>query len=494
MYKILSVDLGTMGIKITVIDENCDILASASEEYPIISEKTGYSEQNPQEWWNGFLSCTKRIGEKNPGVLSKIDAVSICGQMHTQVYLDKDGEPLCNAITWMDQRSSDIVDEMKENGSDRELLEETFNFITTTYTAPQIMWMKKEQPEIYKKTESILLAKDYIKYLLTGEKSTDPSDASGTLLYDVKNNRWSDRAFQLTGISRDMFPQVKKSKEIIGFLREEVSRITGITQGVPVINGGSDHSVAEIGSGLLEEGRGSIIIGTAGVIATCSKKPVYDKLKRTICWAYPIDGMWDVLGITQTAASSLTWFRNNFDSDSESDIFEEYSRLAATVKISEDNPIFLPYLMGERTPHWDSHARGVFFGLSISHTKAHMIRAIMEGVVFSIRECFEVFEDLGIEIDKFTTMGGGSRSEIWRNIESSVLNREINTLKCEEASAVGNLILSMLGTGRIKNPEDAKNMVSLKDRNVPDGNVAGVYDKLYGKYRDLYKSLKPLFH
>jgi len=488
-----SIDLGTTGLKSSLMNENGDLIISKGQEYEIVSKKSGWAEQDPEVWWRALKETVSAINSEKPDLLESIKAISICGQMHTHVYLDKYEKPLRNALTWMDQRASVIIEKWKNEGLDKEIEKLTLNFPSTTYTAPQIIWIKENEKETFEKTDKILLAKDYIKFLLTGEMTTDPSDASGTMLYDVKNNVWCDKLFDIFNISRNLFPEVKKSTEIIGYINKQASVELGIPEGTPVVNGGSDHSVSEVGSGLLSEGNASVIIGTAGVLASVSNVPRRDYKNRIICWSYPIDGMWDFLAITQTAASSLTWFKNTFDKDAEDNIYEEYSKLAGSIIPGSEGLIFLPYLMGERTPHWDPYARGVFFGMGMNHTKGHFIRAIMEGVVFSIRECLDILKELGLSIDRVISMGGGSKSDVWCQIQADNFKKEINTLKCNESGAMGNLILSLFALGKISSIEEAKKIIKTEKEYKPKLDNSDIYRKGFNKYKGLYRSIKKIY-
>lgn len=490
---IISIDLGTTSVKIALVNISGEIEAVTSREYPIILLENGGVEQVPLQWWKGILECFKELWDKKGHLRDRVLALSICGQMHTHVYLDKKDAVLGNAITWMDQRSSTIVSRWKSGEEGEILFEATSNFVTPTYAAPQIKWVMENKPEIYEKATSILIAKDYIKYLLTGKKVTDPSDASGTLLYDVVNNKWSEEAFKITGIRKELFAEVLPSTEIIGKIRKSASEVTGLPEGLPVINGGADHSVSEIGAGLLKEGLMATIIGTAGVVASCVSRPVKDVKKRVICWSYPIDGFWDVLGITQTAAAALTWFKNSFDSDSNEDIFEQYSCSASRIKAGSEGLIFLPYLVGERTPHWDSKARGILFGLSMKHSKEHIIRSIMEGVAYSLRECIEVMEELGLKAEQIRTMGGGSKSKVWRSIQANVYNKEIVSLKSQECSAIGNMILSGLTLGFFKDLNEASTVVKTLEIDKPNIVDNQIYEQRYNLYKKLYRTNKELF-
>ena len=337
-----------------------------------------------------------------------------------------------------------------------------------------------------------MIAKDYIKFLLTGNKVTDPSDASGTAVFDIRTNQWSREALELIDLDGDLLPEVIPSARIIGHVTEKAARETGLIQGTPVVNGGSDHSVAELGSGLLGEGEVSCIVGTAGVVAACTSKPVIDPKKRIMCWSYPLEGYWDILGITQTAASSLTWFRNTFDKERNSEVFDEYSSLAKGVSLGSEGLVFLPYLMGERTPLWDSKARGVFFGLTMKHSKAHMVRAIMEGVSFSIKDCMKVVEELGVKFDSVNVMGGGSKSPIWRKIQSDVYGKKVRTLETQDTGAIGNLILALLATNEIGDPREAARLIRHVETVIPDPIRAKKYENLFGIYKEIYENTRSI--
>lgn len=485
---ILSIDLGTMGVKLSFVSLEGDIQQSAYAEYPIISELPGQAEQDPSLWWKGIIDCVRDLSATDRNLPRLVKAISICGQMHTHVYLDSDDEPIGPSITWLDQRSSEIIEEWDKDGKAERLFELTWNFPTTTYSAPQICWVKKHRPQVFEKTKSIMIAKDYIKFLLTGSKVTDPSDASGTAVFDIRKNQWSKEALELIGLDGKLLSQVIPSARIIGQVTEKAAGETGLVLGTPVVNGGSDHSVAELGSGLLGEGEVSVIVGTAGVVAACTSTPVIDPKKRVMCWSYPLEGYWDILGITQTAASSLTWFRNCFDKERSSEVFDEYSSLAESISLGSEGLVFLPYLMGERTPLWDSKARGVFFGLTMKHSKAHMVRAIMEGVSFSIKDCMKVVEELGVNFDSVNVMGGGSKSSVWRKIQSDIYGKKVRTLETQDTGAIGNLILALLATNEIGDPREAAKLVRRVETVIPDPIRSKRYENLFGIYKRIYDS------
>lgn len=481
-----------MGVKVSVVNFEGNIENQAYRSYPIINIEPNQAEQDPNLWVKSINECSIELSDKIPYLNNRIQAISLCGQMHTHVYLDSGGNLLGNAITWLDQRSSTIIKKWESEGINDKLFEYTWINPTATYTVPQLCWVRKNKKEMFKKTRHILLAKDYIKYLLTKKMVTDPSDASGTGVFDIIKNRWSSEAFELVDLPMNLFPCVQPSTAIIGNLTKEASSLFNLPLGVPVINGGSDHSVSEIGAGSFKEGRVSCILGTAGVVAGLTTKPIRDEKKRVTCWSYPLEGYWDILGITQTAASSLTWFRNAIERENSEEIFRIYSELAQNISPGSEGLIFLPYLMGERTPHWNPDAKGVFFGLKMKHNKAHMIRAIMEGVAYSIKESMDIIRELGVDTSDVTVMGGGSKSRVWNQILSDILGKKIGTLKTSDTGAIGNLILSALGINYFSNVDEAEKLIIRYDNFSPISENTKKYSSYFEIYKKIYQQTKDI--
>ncbi len=331
MHTYLSLDIGTTGTKVALVaTEDGHTIADAYSEYPIDTPRPGFAEQNPQAWWEAILSGCKSLRKSHPGEMAAIRAIGICGQMHTHVYLDAAGNPLRSAITWMDQRALPIVNRLNQDASIVRMIKaETSNNATPTYTAPQVEWVRKNDPETWKATKHILIAKDYIKYKLTGEMLIDYSDASGTLLFDVKNRRWSEKMFNLFSIPRSMMPDAAPSTTIMGKVTAEIASMTGIPEGTPVANGSGDNQAAALGAGMTQKGQVTLIIGTAGVISACSDVPLADKMDRVMCWNYGLEDRWINIGVTQTAGESLNWFKKTFDAEGgkdSGDIFSAYDR------------------------------------------------------------------------------------------------------------------------------------------------------------------------
>jgi xylulokinase len=396
----------------------------------------------------------------------------------------------------MDQRSTEIVQRIANDSEASELIfRETSNAASTTYTAPQVKWVQENQPQVWDRTASVLVAKDYVKYCLTGRKVTDFAEATGTLVFDVVNERWSDAAFAFFGIPRSVFPEVLPSDEIIGMVTAEAAAITGLKAGTPVCNGSSDNSASALGAGMVVPGQVTLIIGTAGVITVLSDHPLPDRQGRTLCWHYCQRKRWATLGIMQTAGESLNWFKNAFDQQdsptaNSGDIFERYNKAAENAPDGCDGLIFLPYLNGERTPYWDSSARGVFYGINLATEKMHFIKAIMEGVSFGLRNNIEVVESLGITINEVRAVGGGLKSQVWLNTLGKILKKPIKTVSMSDTANLGNILLCGKALGIYSSYEEAVARMVTTDKSVSYSAGTPIYEKQYKIFLDLYENLK----
>ena len=499
MDIILSIDVGTTGIKVGLIDTSGRVIISAGSEYQIIASKPGFAEQDPEDWWQGFIDCCSELRQSHRPEFDQIAGVGLCGQMHTHVYLDQHSRIVRPAITWMDQRSIEVVNEINRDTAKKQLVfQETQNIATTTYTAPQLKWVREHQPELWSRVSHVLIAKDFIKYRLTNIMATDYSDASGTLLFNGIKQKWSGTMLELFQIPQHLLPEALHSNEIIGTISQEASQLTGIKAGTPVANGSADCSTAALGAGMVDSGQVTLIIGTAGVVAVCSDQPLPDSRDRTLCWRYCLRDKWVILGITQTAGESLNWFKNAFDhtavdGQSSIDIFEQYNNAIQEIPDGAGGLIFLPYLNGERTPYWDSAARGVFFGISLDTSKAHFIKAIMEGVSFALRHCVETVESLGIRIDQIMAVGGGLKSGNWLNTLGRIMRKPIRTVSLPDTGLVGNMLICAQALGLIRSiPEAVGDIVKFNNEiHYPEG--LEVYEKQYREFLALYDNLKDRF-
>lgn len=488
----LGIDLGTTGIKVILMQADGKVVDKNYADYPILTPRPDYAEQNPQDWWNSLCRISKELLQRNSSLRHSIIGVGITGQMHTQVYLDREGNSLGTAITWMDQRTQAMVDQINQVHKET-IFQHTSNYLTTTYTAPHILWVKRNRPELYAKTAKILLAKDYLKYRLTGEMVTDYSDAAGTLLFDVGAKRWSQEMFGLFEIDESLMPAVGKSALVIGRITAEAAQATGISEGVPVINGCADHAATSLGAGVINPGDVSAIVGTAGVVSVLSDQPVPDERYGSLCWNYCLEDRWINLAVMQTAGESLNWFKRAFDGEDEDGVFDTYNLEAAKVPEGSGGLVFLPYLMGERNPYWDPQARGVFFGIGLGHNKYHFVRAVMEGVGFAFKNNLELIESLGVEVGELRLLGGGAKSPLWRELLARILNRRMKTVQVEETGALGSCLLCGSALGLFTDLEAAsRSLVNLGDEYYCS-EMPGVYKTNYEIFKELYPSLRGLY-
>lgn len=496
MNTLLGIDLGTTGLKVALLREDGSLVGSAYREYPIATPQPGYAEQDPRAWWTGFVSACHELQARWSAAFAEVAGVGLCGQMHTQVYLDRSSQPLRPAITWMDQRAAGVVAAIESDPATSALVfQETSNFATTTYTAPQVRWVQENEPEVWGRTAHILVAKDYLKYLLTGQMVTDYAEASGTLLFDVQHARWSPVMFDLFGIPPSYLPPALPSDEIVGQVSAEAAEATGLRAGTPVVNGSSDNSASALGAGMIHPGQVTLIIGTAGVITVCSERPLPDAGRRTLCWHYCLRNRWVTLGVMQTAGESLHWFRNAFDRDmvSSGDVFDLYNQACAAIPDGSGGLIFLPYLNGERTPYWDPAARGVVFGINLATEKAHFIKAIMEGVSFGLRHNIETVESLGIVIDQVRAVGGGLKSPVWLAILGKVLRKPIVTVAVPDTANLGNALLCGKALGLYTSFEETVQRMATVDRQVHHPVPTPVYERHYALFLELYTQLAATF-
>ena len=493
----LSIDLGTTGLKTSILAEDGTELARASREYPIHAPWPGAAEQDPACWWQALVEECRELQARAPGLLPAVAGVGICGQMHTQVYLDARGVPLRPAITWMDQRSGPLLERLEaDQDLAGQVFQHTCNSPAPTYTAPNCLWVREQQPEVWRAVRNVLVAKDYLKFLLTGRKVTDPSDAAGTLLFDVAQGRWSEPMLELFRVDPALLPEVAPSASVMGRVSASAAAATGLRAWTPVANGCSDNSAAALGCGMTGPGQATLIIGTAGVVSVCAGRPVPDPRHRLVCWNYCLPDRWISLGVTQTAGESLNWFKRCFDPEAKpgGDIFQEYEQRAAAAPAGAGGLVFLPYLNGERTPYWDANARGVFFGANLETGKAHFIKAVMEGVAFALRNNLETVEGLGLPVSELRATGGGLRSRAWLSSLAQVLGRPVRRISLQDPASCGNTLLCATALGVHGSVEAAMAMAARGGADpVFQAPADPACEKNYRIFLDLYEDLKDRF-
>lgn len=498
MAYYIGVDIGTSGTKTVLFTAEGKTVASAAEEYPLYQPQNGYAEQEPADWWRAVRQTISEVVESSGVDNREIKGIGLSGQMHGLVMLDQDGNVLRRSIIWCDQRTAEECEEItRKVGRDR-LIAVTANPALTGFTASKILWVRNHEPEIYARCAKILLPKDYIRYMLTGEYATEVSDASGMQLLDVPGRCWSREILDKLSIDPALLGRVYESPEVTGRVTRQAAALTGLAEGTVVVGGAGDNAAAAVGTGTVENGRAFTTIGTSGVVYAHSSKLAIDPLGRvhTFCCAVP--GAWHVMGVTQGAGLSLKWFRDMACSEEKAqaerlnvDPYVVMDSEASQSPIGSNRLLYLPYLMGERTPHLDPNARGVFFGLSAMHTRSDLIRSVMEGVAFSLNDCREVITGMGIRADDMTACGGGGRSPLWRQMLADIFNCPVKTSNSKEGPALGVAILAMVGAGEYASVEEACHAILGIDRiqqPVPGNHER--YLPYYRLYCELYPALQ----
>lgn len=498
MKYLLGIDVGTSGTKTVLFGTEGNTVASALSEYPLYQPHIGWAEQDPQDWWNAVTETISRVIRSSGVNPSEIKGVGLSGQMHGMVLLDKSGSVLRPSIIWCDQRTQAECDQITELiGRDR-LVEITANPALTGFTASKVMWVKNHQPELFKHIYKVLLPKDYIRYKLTGVFATEVSDASGTQFLDVPGRRWSEEVLVKLGFSPDWMPEVYESHEISGTVSAEAARLTGLKQGTPVAGGGGDQAAGAVGNGIIQPGVISSTIGTSGVVFASMDQVRMDPKGRTQTFCHAIPDTWHVMGVTQAAGLSLQWMRTHFGGMEREladfmgvDPYILMDKEAERANPGCDGLIYLPYLMGERAPHLDPYARGVFFGLTARHGRCEMIRSVMEGVAYSLRDCLEIIRDMQVPIREVRASGGGGKSPLWRQMQADVFQTPIAITNSKEGPALGAALLAGVGAGVYRDVNEAceKAIQVVKVQNPIEENIP-VYEKYYEVYTDLYPALK----
>ncbi len=501
MAYLIGVDLGTSGTKTVLFAEDGTVAASCTIEYPLYQPQNGWAEQDPLDWWNAVCGTTKAVIAKAGISASEIKGVGLSGQMHGLVMLDKSGNVLRKSIIWCDQRTAKECEEITQKVGAGNLIKITANPALTGFTASKIMWVKNNEPALYEKCAHILLPKDFIRYKLTGEFATEVSDASGMQLLDVPNRKWSDQVLDALEIDKSLLGKVYESPEITGKVTKAASDLTGLAEGTAVVGGAGDNAAAAVGTGTVFDGKAFTTIGTSGVVFAHTSKLSIDPKGRvhTFCCAVP--GAWHVMGVTQGAGLSLKWFRDNFCHEEmiaaagmKKDPYFLMDKQAEQIPIGSDRLLYLPYLMGERTPHLDPNCRGVFFGLSAMHTRQHLLRAVMEGVTFSQRDSVEVLREMGVSIKEMLACGGGGSSALWRQMLADVYGCPVKTVVSKEGPALGVAILAGAGTGAYSSVQDGcAAVIKTNPPQNPISQNSEEYEKFYNIYRALYPALKNNF-
>jgi len=497
----IGIDVGTSGTKTLLIDAYGKVVASATFEYPLYQPQIGWAEQNPEDWWDASVKGIRSVLEKSKVDPKEVKAVGLTGQMHGLVMLDKNYNVIRPSIIWCDQRTAKECDEITEKVGKERLIEITANPALTGFTASKILWVRNNEPQNYEKVYKILLPKDYIRFKLTGEFATDVSDASGMQLLDIKNRCWSDEVLEKLEIDKNLLGKVYESPEVTGKINKAASEITGLCEGTLVVAGGGDQAAGAVGNGIVKTGVISSTIGSSGVVFAHLDEFKIDPQGRVHTFCHAVPGKWHVMGVTQGAGLSLKWFRDNF-AHIEKAAFEfidkdPYILMDQEAELANpgaDGLVFLPYLMGERSPILDPYAKGVFFGITAKHTRREFIRAVMEGVVFSLKSCMDVLEEMSVEIKEVRVSGGGSKSNLWRQIQADIFKKEIWVTNSAEGPSFGAAILASVGAKVYSTVEEACDAIIKKEKKeIPKSSNVKIYEETYKLYTELYHRVKELY-
>jgi len=490
---LLGIDVGTGGSRAVVINETGQIVASATVEHePFASPQTGWAEQDPDDWCRASIAAIREVVSHDNVSPDEIAAVGLSGQMHGSVLLNERDEVVRPALIWCDQRTDKQCEQLTQQIGAEQLIKLTCNPALTGFTLPKMLWVRDNEPQAWQQVRSVLLPKDYVRFRLTGDKATDVADASGTLLLNVAERKWSDEMLAATEIDVSLLPTVFESPEITGTISSSAAELTGLRAGTPVVGGAGDQAGGAVGIGIVQPGAVSATIGTSGVVFAATNSPALDPKGRVHTFCHAVPGRWHVMGVTQGAGLSMRWFRDQFGAGmGEGDPYDRMTEEAAQVESGSNGLLWAPYLMGERTPHLDPHARAALVGLTASHTRAHVIRAIMEGVAFSLRDSFEIFNEMKVPVETIRLGGGGARSALWRQIQADIYGRAVATVEAEEGAAYGVAMLAGVGVRTWPSVDAAcAEVVRTRDRVEPDATSKKTLDRQYKTYQAMYPALK----
>ncbi|HET6900463.1 MAG TPA: xylulokinase [Vicinamibacteria bacterium] len=489
----LGIDVSTTGAKALLVDEKGTVVTTATTPLTLSTPKPLWSEQDPHEWWAGVAKSVQGALAQAKVGGADVAAVGLTGQMHGLVLLDADRRVLRPAILWNDQRTGAQCDEIRKRmGGRARLVKVTGNDALTGFTAPKILWVRENEPDVYARARLVLLPKDYVRLRLTGVAAMDKADGSGTLLFDLASRGWSDEVLGALEIPRDWMPPTHEGPAVTGHVTAEAAAATGLREGTPVMAGGGDQAAGAVGTGAIKPGVVSLTLGTSGVVFATTDSPLVEPEGRLHAFCHAVPGKWHLMGVTLSAAGSLQWYRDTLAAGVPFDALVDE---AASAPAGSEGLIFLPYLSGERTPYPDPLARGAFVGLTVRHRRAHLTRAVLEGVAFSMRDCLDLFAGAGLAaVSQIRVAGGGAKGPLWRKIVASVLGVELVTVNSTEGAAYGAALLAGVGAGGWKDVAAAcDSAISVTGRDEPDREWQRTYDALYPRYRALYPALKGEF-
>ncbi len=487
----LGMDVGTGGTRVVVVSAAGKLMGSASCDHaPFRAEHPGWAEQDPEDWWRAAQAAIRAALAATPEPREPIAALALTGQMHGAVMLDGNGAVLRPALIWCDTRTQPECDWLTQQIGCEKLIELTCNPALPNFTLTKLLWVKTHQPQIFARIRHVLCPKDYVRYRLTGEFAIDVQEASGTLLLDVAHRRWSRQVAETAGIDMSWLPNVYESPEICARISETAAGLTGLATGTPVAAGAGDQGAGAVGMGILQPGSVSATIGTSGVVFAATAEPTKDPKGRLHTFCHAVPGLWHVMGVTQGAGLSLNWLRSAFFAGQS---YDSLSSAAEKIPPGSDGLEWAPYLLGERTPHLDPTVRAAFAGIGVQHTAAHFVRAVLEGVAYSLEDTFTLFAELGIPVTAIRLGGGGARGALWRRIQAGIYGKTAEVLVAEEGGAFGCALLAGVGAGHWKNLDEAcAHAIEVAERIQPDAADIIAYKAGYARWRKLYPALRGL--
>ncbi|HJR80038.1 MAG TPA: xylulokinase [Anaerolineales bacterium] len=492
MMYFLGIDTSTTGSKALLIDERGEVIAVASSPHTLQTPRPLWSEQDPREWWEAVSASIRSVLEQAGIGGEEISAIGLTGQMHGLVLLDEAGNVLRPAILWNDQRTQKQCDEIHARIGKERFIQITGNVALTGFTAPKILWVKENEPGVYARAKHVLLPKDYIRFKLTGEYAMDKADGAGTVLFDLRSRNWSDEVLSALEIPREWMPKTFEGPEFTGYVTEEAASLTGLKVGTPVAAGGGDQATQAVGVGAVEPGIIGLTVGTSGVVFATTPSALIEPEGRLHAFCHAVPGLWHFMGVMLSAAGSLQWYRDTLASNTS---FDELLKEAEPIPAGSEGLQFLPYLSGERTPHPDPMARGAFIGLTIRHNRAHMTRAVLEGVAFGLKDSFTLIQNAGLgAITQVRASGGGTKGALWRQILASALEAELVTVNTTEGAAYGAALLAGVGAGAWADvPSASKACIKITGSTQPVPSEMDLYRTAYPLYQKLYPALKSSF-
>ena len=488
----LGIDVGTGGTRALLVDDAGEVRhASTAPHEDVRMDRPMWAEQRPENWWEAARHAVRSVLAEANVTGKDVRGVGLSGQMHGLVLLDASNQVIRPALIWSDQRSQPQVDWINSTVGADAVLRYAANPVLTGFTLPKLLWVRDHEPANFERVKKMLLPKDYIRFQLTGDFASDVSDASGTALFDVVERRWSLEMVDAVQLDRAILPRVYESSDVTGAISAAAARETGLEPGTPVVGGGGDQASSAVGNGIVAPGVVSCTLGTSGVVFAHSGKPQYDPRGRVHTFCHAVKGAWHVMGVTQGAGLSLQWFRNQLAPGVD---YDALTAEAATAPAGSQGLYWLPYLMGERTPHLDASARGGWIGLTAKHRRADLIRSLLEGVSYSQKDCLDIVEQIGVPVDSVRASGGGAHSPFWRQMLADVFGKRVVTLQTQEGSAYGAALLALVGTGVYASvPEVCKAAIQEVDSVSPQPGEARVYAEGHKVYQSLYPALKPFY-